>query len=56
MSKPTYYRPVIHVRCPNCDRVTVILKDDFWGKIFRCVWCTAIIADKRGTPPPEVDK
>ena len=61
MSESEPRNVMIHVRCPKCSKLTGIWMDDFWGKIFRCVWCTAIIADKRdtdrpGAPPPAGEK
>ena len=46
---------VLSIECPKCGKDTVVLEDNFWGKIFRCEWCTAIIADKRDTPPPAAE-
>jgi transcription elongation factor Elf1 len=42
----------LNIPCPKCRRETKILKAEFWGKIFRCVFCTAEIADQTAVDKP----
>lgn len=42
----------VKIKCGNCKKSTRILKAEFWGKIFRCVHCSEVIADERNRREP----
>src|SRR5438132_1943450 len=38
-------------RCPNCKHVMRLTDDQVWGKIIRCIECTAVVANNLHGPP-----
>jgi DNA-directed RNA polymerase subunit RPC12/RpoP len=39
-------------KCEKCRKTTNLSDDDIWGKVIRCVHCTAVLMDNRHTLPP----